>query len=191
MSGNRKRSYASRAGEKLAYALKEFGLSPVNWVCADLGSSTGGFVDCLLKNGAAKVYAVERGYGVIDYLVRSNPRVIVMERTDALHVHLPEPVHLVTIDTSWTRQCHILPIARRLVMSQGHIVTLVKPHYEAAPELLNEGVLPDEHLQPVVQEIRSTLDHLGLGLAGETESPIRGHGGNREWLWHLHHQETR
>lgn len=185
MNANEDRSYVSRAGDKLAHALKVFGVSPQGWVCADLGSSTGGFVDCLLRNGAAKVYAIERGYGVIDYHVRSDPRVIVMERTDALHVRLPELVQLVTIDTGWTRQCHILPVACRLLDREGHVLSLIKPHYEAPSALLDKGVLPDEHVSPILNGIRCKLNGWGLNLEGETESPIRGRGGNREWLWHL------
>lgn len=177
--------YASRAGAKLARALREFGMRVDGLVCADLGSSTGGFVDCLLRHGAARVYAVERGYGVLAYSLRSDARVVVMERTDALHVHLPEPADLVTIDTGWTRQSRILPAARSLLRPGGEIVTLVKPHYEAAPGLLRAGVLPDEELEGVLHAVRESLPSLGLRLLAETESPIRGHGGNREVLWRL------
>ncbi len=185
MTSSRDSDFVSRGGVKLAHALSVFDLSPADRVCADLGSSTGGFVDCLLRGGAAKVYAVERGYGVIDYRVRRDPRVVVMERTDALHVHLPEPVDLVTIDAGWTRQSRILPVARRLLGADGRIVTLVKPQYEAEASLLREGVLPDDRVATVVAEVRERLGKLGLSLLGEEESPIRGGGGNREVLWHL------
>jgi len=178
-------SYVSRAGAKLAHALRDFGLSVNGLLCADLGSSTGGFVDCLLRHGAARVYAVERGYGVLAYRLRADARVRVMERTDARLVHLPEPVDLVTIDTGWTRQARILPAAQRLLRPGGEIITLVKPHYEAAPELLRRGVLPDELREPTLQAVRNLLPALGLQLLAETESPIRGHGGNREVLWRL------
>lgn len=177
--------FASRAGLKLAHALETFGLSPRGWVCADLGASTGGFTDCLLRAGAAKVYAVERGYGVLAYSVRSDPRVVVMERTDALHVTLPEPVQLVTIDAGWTRQQLILPVARRLLGPGGRIVSLVKPHYEAPPERIVEGVLPDESIAEVLSPVRDLVPSLGLRLVNECDSAIRGHAGNREVLWHL------
>jgi len=131
------------------------------------------------------VYAVDRGYGVLDYALRTDDRVIVMERTDALHVRLPEPAELVTIDAGWTRQRHILPAAVRLLAAGGEMITLVKPQYEAVPALLDGGVVPDEHLPGVLDGVRPVLDALGLVLLGETESPIRGGGGNREWLWHL------
>ncbi|MFQ5410649.1 MAG: SAM-dependent methyltransferase, partial [Phycisphaerae bacterium] len=153
--------------------------------CADLGSSTGGFVDCLLRASAEKVYAVERGYGVIDYRLRTDPRVVVMERTDALHVRLPGPVRLVTIDVGWTRQRHILPAATRLLADGGHLITLVKPHYEADPKLLEHGVLPDENLDRVLLDVKSGFAGLNLEPVGETQSPIRGSGGNAEFLWHL------
>ena len=177
--------FASRAGTKLSHALDVFGISVGGAVCADLGSSTGGFVDCLLRRGAARVYAVERGYGVLAYTLRRDPRVVVMERTDALQVHLPEPAGLVTIDVGWTRQERILPAARRLLAEGGEIVALVKPHYEARPELLAGGVLPEEHLERVLGGVRAILASLGLDLMREVESPIRGSGGNREWLWQL------
>jgi 23S rRNA (cytidine1920-2'-O)/16S rRNA (cytidine1409-2'-O)-methyltransferase len=171
---------------KLAHALETFGIQPDGWVCADLGCSTGGFVDCLLRNGAAKVYAVDRGYGVLDYRLREDPRVVVMERTDVLHLHLPEPVRLVTVDTGWTRQARVLPIARGLLSEGGIIVSLVKPHYEADPKQLPEGgVLSDEQIPGVLASVREQLAESALQLHGETESPIRGTGGNREFLWEL------
>lgn len=190
-------AFVSRAGLKLAHALEAFGVRPQGLTCADLGCSTGGFTDCLLQHGAARVYAVDRGFGVLDYRLRTDPRVVVMERTDALHACLPEPVSLVTIDCGWTRQSLILPAARKLFppfpmgegrgegQAQGHIITLVKPHYESEPGQLKAGVLPDELCEMVVSPIRPMLASLGLRLLAETESPIRGRGGNREFLWHL------
>src|SRR5438034_4090953 len=103
--------FVSRAGQKLEHALSIFGVDVTGFVCADLGCSTGGFTDCLLQRGAAKVYAVDTGYGVLDWKLRTNERVVVMERTNAMHVTLPEPVDLVTIDVAWTKQRHILPAA--------------------------------------------------------------------------------
>src|SRR6478672_7050849 len=99
--------YVSRAGQKLAHALKTFSVDPRGLICADLGSNVGGFVDCLLQHGAAKVYAVEKGYGVLEWKLRKDPRVVVMERTNAMHVSRPEPAALVTIDGAWTRQRNI------------------------------------------------------------------------------------
>ncbi len=157
----------------------------MGWVCADLGCSSGGFVDCLLQFGALRVYAIDRGYGVLDNRLRSDPRAVVMERTDALHVVLPEPVQLVTIDTGWTRQARVLPVARRLLAAGGRVIVLVKPHYEAPPEWLREGVAQENKLQAILEGVGEAVARCGLILAGETESPIRGRGGNREFLWHL------
>lgn len=175
--------YVSRAGAKLAPALAEFGIQPVLWVCADLGSNVGGFVDCLLQHGAAKVYAIDTGYGTLAWNLRRDPRVVVMERTNAMHASLPEPVNLVTIDVAWTRQRHILPAAARLVKPEGRVLTLVKPHYEAPREWLRKGVLEAGRLDEVVQEVREMAEGTGWAIRGQYQSPLPGQGGNREvWL---------
>src|SRR5258706_16468275 len=103
--------FVSRAGLKLDHALSHFAIDVSGKTCADLGSNTGGFVDCLLKRGAAKVYAIDTGYGALDWNLRKDPRVAVMERTNAMHATLPEKVDVVTIDVAWTKQRHILPAA--------------------------------------------------------------------------------
>src|SRR5579871_5617777 len=123
--------FVSRAGLKLEFALDAWNIDVRGLVCADLGSNVGGFVDCLLQRGAAKVYAIEKGYGVLEWKLRKDPRVVVMERTNAMHVELPETVALVTIDVAWTKQRNILPAAGRMLAEGGRIVTLIKPHYEA------------------------------------------------------------
>src|ERR1700761_4113773 len=125
--------FVSRAGQKLDHALDAFGVGVAGLACADLGCNVGGFVDCLLQRGAAKVYAVDTGYGVLEWKLRKDPRVVVMERTNAMHVDLPEPVSLVTIDVAWTRQRNILPAAGRILSREpgARVVTLIKPHYEA------------------------------------------------------------
>jgi len=128
---------------------------------------------------------VDRGYGVLAYRLRGDARVVVMERTDALQLRLPEPVRLVTIDTGWTRQRLILPAALRLLCPDGEIISLLKPHYEAESAMLRDGVLPDESTEAVLQTVKAALPDLGLTLLAETESPIRGSAGNREFLWHL------
>ena len=134
--------FASRGGLKLEHALATFPLDVAGRTCADLGCSTGGFTDCLLHRGAARVYAVDTGYGVLDWKLRRDGRVVVLERTNAMHVVLPEPVTVVTIDVAWTRQRHILPAARRVLAAGGSVVSLVKPHYEAAAAVLRKGILP-------------------------------------------------
>lgn len=175
--------YVSRGGHKLAHALDAFGIDPAGLVCADLGCSVGGFTDCLLQRGAARVYAVDTGYGVLDWKLRSDDRVVVMERTNALHVTLPEPVDLVTIDASWTRQARIVPVAAGLLGPGGRIVTLVKPHYEASRDLLADGVLPDAHHAAVLAAVAAELGALGYTVSAPVASPLRGgKGGNREHL---------
>src|SRR5438128_1832236 len=117
-------AFVSRAGEKLDHALTHFGLDVRGKICADLGSNAGGFVDCLLQRGAAKVYAIDTGYGALEWKLRRDPRVIVMERTNAMHVTLPEKVSVVTIDVAWTKQKHILPAARKMISDDGFCVSL-------------------------------------------------------------------
>ncbi len=177
--------YVSRGGVKLAAGLRGFGLDPTGWVCADFGSHVGGFVDCLLQHGAARVYAVEPGYGVLDYRLRRDARVVVCERTNALHYTCPEPCDLVTIDVGWTPQRLILPVARRSLKAGGCVVTLVKPQYEAPPEWLSDGVVPADRLAAVCETCREDVRGGGWQIAGELESPLRGQGGNVEYLWLL------
>ncbi len=151
-------------------------------VCADLGCNTGGFVDCVLRRGAVKVYAVDTGYGVLDWKLRKDPRVVVMERTNAMHVSLGELVDFVSIDVAWTRQDKILPAARRLLKPGATIITLIKPHYEAPAGALRKGILPEEQRPAVLAAVRSQIVALGFELLGEVESPIKGAKGNAEWL---------
>jgi 23S rRNA (cytidine1920-2'-O)/16S rRNA (cytidine1409-2'-O)-methyltransferase len=178
--------YVSRGGLKLEAALREFGIDVRGWVCADLGSHIGGFVDCLLKHGAGRVYAVDPGYGILDYRLRTDARVVVCERTNALHYVCPEPCRLVTIDVGWTPQRLILPAARRcLEPATGRIITLVKPQYESPPEWLRGGVLPAERVGAVLETCRGDARGMGWHIEGEVESPIRGQAGNVEYLWLL------
>lgn len=175
--------YVSRGGLKLAHALEVFGIDPAGRVCADLGCSTGGFTDVLLKGGAAKVYAVDTGYGVLDWRLRNDARVVVMERTNAMHVKLPERVSLVVIDAGWTRQGKLLPKVRELLADGGgggEVVTLVKPHYEVEDSdrlRKTKGVLPPERLPAVMERVRSDVADAGFEWVAETPSPVRGSGG--------------
>jgi 23S rRNA (cytidine1920-2'-O)/16S rRNA (cytidine1409-2'-O)-methyltransferase len=181
-------AFVSRAGAKLQHALAEFHIDPRDAVCADLGSNVGGFVDCLLQGGAAKIYSIDTGYGVLDWKLRTDPRIVVMERTNAMHAVLPEAVDLVTIDVAWTRQKNILPAAKRMVRQDGHrggIVTLIKPHYEAEKSWLRGGVLQAEHLQAVLDQVSRDIESAGLKLHGMTRSPILGSKGNAEYLAYL------
>ena len=182
MNNNSMSAFASRAGEKLDHALNVFQIDVAGRVCADFGSNAGGFVDCLLRRGAARVYAVDTGYGVLDWRLRKDPRVVVMERTNAMHVQLPERVGLVSIDVAWTRQKHILPAARRLVSVGGWVVSLIKPHYEAEPALLVGGVLPEDEVSGVVTRVSADAVGAGFEVVQMVYSPIRGAKGNREVL---------
>ena len=175
-------TFVSRAGQKLEHALLTFALDVRDCVCADLGCSTGGFTDCLLQRGAAKVYAVDTGYGVLDWKLRKDPRVVVMERTNAMHVELPEKVDLVTIDVAWTKQRHILPAAGKILKGLGNVVSLIKPHYEADQSVLRKGILPDEQLEPVLSAVRNEIEGLGWSIIQMTTSPIKGAKGNTEVL---------
>ncbi len=177
--------FVSRAGLKLEHALATFGIDVAGRVCADLGSNTGGFTDCMLKRGGAKVYAIDTGYGVLEWKLRKDPRVVVMERTNAMHAVLPEPVSMIAIDVAWTKQQHILPAARRMITADGDLVTLIKPHYEAPPALLRGGVLDETMVEEVVESILPQIAAAGFVLVARTLSPIKGAKGNVEVLAHL------
>ena len=180
----------SRAGEKLSFALDRFQLDVSGLTCADLGSHVGGFVGCLLQRGAERVHSVDTCYGTLAWKLRRDPRVVVHERTNAMHVALPEPVDLVTVDVGWTPQEKILPNAARLIQAGGRVVTLIKPHYEAAPELLGRGLLPDGAFDEVVADVLKRIGDAGWTIAGRVDSPLRGHGGNRELFALLERSST-
>ena len=178
--------YVSRAGEKLRYALTEFRVDVTGFVCADFGSSAGGFVDCLLQAGALRVYAVETGYGVLDYKLRKDSRVIVMERKNAMHAELPEKVDIITIDTSWTRLDKVVPNAIKNLKDNGLIIALVKPHYEAEPRMLRKGTLLEEFIPEVLNGVKRMLADIGLEILEKTESPLLGEKGkNKEYLFFM------
>lgn len=179
------RAFVTRGGLKLAAALDAFRLDPRGLWCADLGSHVGGFVDCLLQRGAARVYAVDTCYGTLAWKLRRDERVVVHERTNALHFVPPQPVALVTIDVGWTRQRAILESARRMLRLDGAIVTLVKPHYEAPAERLVNGILPDQWFAVTVEDTLNAVTESGFRVVATLESPIRGRAGNREVLAHL------
>ena len=178
-------AFVSRAGQKLDHALTHFAIDVGGFACADLGCNVGGFTDCLLQRGAAKVYAIDTGYGVLEWKLRKDPRVVVMERTNAMHAVLPERVGVVTIDVAWTKQRHILPAARRMVADDGVVITLVKPHYEADPSQLVRGVLPEADVEGVVQTVGADVVSADFTLVRTVRSPILGAKGNVEVLAEL------
>jgi 23S rRNA (cytidine1920-2'-O)/16S rRNA (cytidine1409-2'-O)-methyltransferase len=177
--------FASRAGEKLDHALATFGLDVTGFICADFGANAGGFTDCLLSRCATRVYAIDTGYGALEWKLRKDPRVVVMERTNAMHVELAEPVDLVTIDVAWTKQRIILPSAKRVMKLHGHVITLIKPHYEAQPSLLKRGVLPESDVRQVVDAVTREMRETGFEILAISQSPVLGAKGNAEVLAHL------
>lgn len=183
-SGDRDQ-FVSRGGVKLAAALDGFVVAVADLVCADFGSHVGGFVDCLLQRRAARVHAVEPGQGVLDSTLRADPRVVVHERCNALDFDLPERCDLITIDVGWTPQRLVLSAARRGLAPNGRVITLVKPHYEAPKRWLRGGVLTEARRDEVLATVREDVCTLRWTILGEIESPIRGHGGNVEYLWLL------
>lgn len=177
------KKYVSRAGEKLEHALNEFHIYPSGWVCADFGSSTGGFVDCLLQHDAQKIYAVETGYGQLDWKLRKDKRVIVMERTNAMHVELPEKIDLITIDTGWTRQELIIPHAVTQLKQDGKIISLIKPHYEAQGRQLIKGRIQEKDLNIIIEDIKDLLGQIVL-VKKIIQSPLVGKKGkNKEFFF--------
>lgn len=170
--------FSSRAGAKLDFALTHFNINVSGLVSADLGCSTGGFTSCLLQNGAAKVYAVDTGYGVLDYKLRIDPRVTVLERTNALHVTFPEQVDFISIDVGWTPQHLILPHALTLLKPSGCIVSLLKPHYE-----LKKAHLTELEAQQTAESTVTKLKALGINIISMLNSPVLGEkAGNTEYL---------
>lgn len=149
---------------------------------ADLGCHRGGFTDCLLQNGASRVHAVDTGYGILDWKLRNDARVVVHERTNLLHWHAPEPLDLVVIDAGWTPQRLSIPVALRMIKTGGAILSLVKPQYEVDKAELIRGVLPRERLAAALEKVRVELEPLGREWR-EAESPILGSGGNVEFWW--------
>jgi 23S rRNA (cytidine1920-2'-O)/16S rRNA (cytidine1409-2'-O)-methyltransferase len=176
------KDYVSRGGEKLSAALAHFALDVTGAVCADLGSHVGGFVDCLLRQGAARVFSIDTAYGLLAWPLRRDERVVVLERTNAMHVTLPQAVAIVTIDVGWTRQGKILPNAARMLLPAGRVLTLIKPHYEAPREMLADGVLRDEAVESVVTQVLDEIRAAGWIIKDTMQSPLRGHGGNREYF---------
>lgn len=179
--------YVSRGGFKLSGALDDFGYDPAGVVAADVGASTGGFTDVLLQRGARRVYAIDVGYGQLAWKLRQDPRVVVMERTNARYLdQLPEPIDLAVIDASFISLEHLLPKVKSWLRPGGSIIALVKPQFEAGREQVDKGgVVRDEEVhRQVLDRLITWAETQGLHLAGATASPIRGPAGNVEFfLW--------
>lgn len=189
---NEREKFVSRGGHKLEHALDHFGLEVAGHTAIDLGASTGGFTDCLLQRGAARVYAVDVGQAQLAWTLRNDPRVVVMEKTNARSLTpaaFPrpfEPVDLVVADCSFISLTKILPAAAGLVRRPGRIVALIKPQFEAGRQEVSKGagVITDAAVHDrVVAELKTFAEtELGLRWAGVTESPLLGPAGNKEFL---------
>ncbi len=182
--------YVSRGGLKLEAAVQAFDVDCADLVCADFGCNVGGFTDCLLSRGAAKVYAVDTGYGTLAWKLRKDHRVVVMERTNALHADAPEAVDLVVIDAAWTPQKLSVPAADKWLKPGGRIISLLKPVFELAklkptpggkPNRRREKLTPEQS-EEIRDQVCEQLTQLGFAPEKIIPSPIVGKGGNTEYL---------
>ena len=182
--------YVSRGGLKLEKALRDFGVNPQGFVCSDSGASTGGFTDCLLQQGAKKVFAIDVGYGQLDWKIRSDPRVVVMERTNVRYVtpeQLGEPLDLSVVDVSFISLRIVLPVIKTFLKPEGQVLCLIKPQFEAGKEKVGKkGVVRDpETHKEVLDNFLAFADEIGFSVLGLTFSPVKGPEGNIEFLAHL------
>lgn len=182
--------YVSRGGLKLEKALRDFGVKPVDYVCSDSGASTGGFTDCLLQQGAKKVFAIDVGYGQLDWKIRNDERVVVMERTNIRNVtpeDLGEPLDLSVVDVSFISLRIVLPAIKNLLKPTGQVLCLIKPQFEAGKDKVGKkGVIrePAVH-QEVLDHFVALAHELNFKILGLTFSPVKGPEGNIEFLGHL------
>ena len=183
-------AYVSRGGLKLEKAMATFPIDLTGAVCADIGASTGGFTDCMLQNGAARVYAVDVGYGQLAWKLRSDPRVVCLERTNARYLtseQIPEPLDFASIDVSFISLKLIFPALHGLLKENGHVACLIKPQFEAGREKVGKkGVVrdPKVHLE-VLEHFLEHAKESNFTVLGITYSPIRGPEGNIEYLGYL------
>ncbi len=183
--------YVSRGGLKLEKALRDFGVDPTGYVCSDSGASTGGFTDCLLQQGAKKVFAIDVGYGQLAWKIRSDERVVVMERTNIRHVtpeQLGEPLDLSVVDVSFISLKLVLPVIKTLLRPQsGQVLCLIKPQFEAGKEKVGKkGVVRDPAVhQEVLEDFVALARSLEFTICDLTFSPVKGPEGNIEFLGHL------
>ena len=183
--------YVSRGGLKLEKALRDFGVDPTGYVCSDSGASTGGFTDCLLQQGAKKVFAIDVGYGQLDWKIRSDPRVVVMERTNVRYVtpeQLGEPLDLSVVDVSFISLRIVLPVIKTFLKEQsGQVLCLIKPQFEAGKDKVGKkGVVRDPAVhKEVLDDFVALTKEIGFKILGLTFSPVKGPEGNIEFLAHL------
>ena len=182
--------YVSRGGLKLAKAVKSFGLSLENCICMDIGASTGGFTDCMLENGAAKVYAIDVGYGQLAWKLRCDERVINLERTNFRYVtreQIPDEIDFASVDVSFISLKLILPVMHSLLAANGRAVCLIKPQFEAGKENIGKkGVVRDKGVhESVVETVTGFAAENGFKVIGVDFSPIKGPEGNIEYLMYI------
>ena len=182
--------FVGRGGIKLAAALDTFGIDPTGMVALDVGASTGGFTDCLLQRGVARVYAVDVGYGQLAWRLRQDPRVVVVERCNARYLDrswIPESVRLATIDVSFISLTVILPAVRTCLDTEAQVVALLKPQFEVGKGKVGKGgIVRDEDLRRrAVETVRHAVEEQGWLWDGEMLSPITGQKGNIEYLIRL------
>ena len=182
--------YVSRGGLKLEKALRNFGVDPTGYVCSDSGASTGGFTDCLLQQGASKVFAIDVGYGQLAWKIRNDPRVVVMERTNIRYVtpeDLGEMLDLSVIDVSFISLGLVLPVVKTLLKPTGQVLCLIKPQFEAGKDKVGKkGVVRDPAVhEEVLQNFISLAKSLDFTIRNLTFSPVKGPEGNIEFLAHL------
>ena len=183
-----KPQFVSRGGEKLAGALEDFAFDVSGLICADVGASTGGFTDCLLQNNASKIYAIDVGYGQLDFRLRQDARVVVMERTNARYVEeLGEPIDLAVIDASFISLRLLLPPVKNWLKPTGSVIALIKPQFEAGKSDVGKGgVIRDSDIHSrVIQEISAFAEDTGFYIQGLILSPLKGPAGNIEFLIYL------
>lgn len=179
--------YVSRGGFKLEKAIKEFGISPLNCYCMDMGASTGGFTDCMLQNGAIKVYSIDVGYGQLDYKLRTDSRVVNMEKTNIRYMDIDlikEPINLISIDVSFISLKHMFPVCSKVLSEDGVVLSLVKPQFEAGKDQVGKGGIvrdPSIHKE-VIEKVISYAEENDLFAQALTFSPITGTKGNIEYL---------
>lgn len=179
--------YVSRGGFKLEKAIKEFGITPLNCYCMDMGASTGGFTDCMLQNGAIKVYSIDVGYGQLDYKLRTDPRVVNMEKTNIRYMDIDlikEPINLISIDVSFISLKHMFPVCSKVLSEDGVVLSLVKPQFEAGKDQVGKGGIvrdPSIHKE-VIEKVISYAEENDLYAQALTFSPITGTKGNIEYL---------
>ena len=183
-----KMKYVSRGGYKLERAMTEYGLKLGGCICMDIGASTGGFTDCMLQNGAEKVYAVDVGYGQLAWELRNNPKVVNMERTNIRYIEpLSEKLDFASVDVSFISLYHILPVMKELLRDGGESVCLIKPQFEAGRGQVGKGGVvrdPEIHKE-VIKKVLGLAKENGFGLLGLTYSPIKGPKGNIEYLMYI------